>query len=200
MKKGSKKPSKQEVNLWVKKWKENLPVYVLQEKILSNLFRNYPKNTEESEVKIKVKTLNLYYSTNVLATDQMAEHIYKLQIDEKLKKGDLDLVEKIANLNLKNGEKRVFYSFASKYCNFHNSDKYPIYDSIVSDLLYQFNKSHKFYRNGNFTKKELKESENYSQYKEIIDAFRNFFKLKEFGYKDIDRYLWTMGKISKQSK
>ena len=195
-----KEPNLNNANNIMNKWNNNekLTDYRIQEKILSYLFKTYPTNKNEYEISVKVKTLNLYYSTQVKATEQMKKHIYskKKYIDKKLMKGDTSIVSEIANIKLSNGEKRCFYSFATKYCNFHNPKKYPIYDSIVRDLLYQYNKKYKFYKDGKYTKKDLKECNNYPQYKEMIDSFISRFKLKTLTYKDIDRYLWTKGKIN----
>lgn len=45
-----------------------------------------------------------------------------------------DLIEKIANVDF-GGKRRRNYSFATKYCNFHRPDIYPIYDSLIVGVL-----------------------------------------------------------------
>lgn len=47
---------------------------------------------------------------------------------------DPDLIEKIANVEI-GGKRRRNYSFATKYCNFHRPNVYPIYDSLVVGVL-----------------------------------------------------------------
>lgn len=81
------KPSTAQVKTWMGKWKTKPKFlsYKIQEKILQNLFRAYPNNHNLSEVEVKAKTLNLYYSTNVKAITKMAEHIVKIKnLDELL--------------------------------------------------------------------------------------------------------------------
>lgn len=173
-------------------WKK-YSIYPLQEKILREIFRKYPQNTNENEILLKAKTLNLYYSTNVQAIVQMAKHIKNLKIDKHLKKGRLSIISDIANIKLENGKQRCFYSFATKYCNFHNPNSYPIYDSIVRKLLCQLNKHFKFYNNGKYTEQQLKICENYPEYKEMLDSFCHKFNIK-LNYKMLDRYLWFWGK------
>ena len=71
----------------------------------------------------------------------MAEHISHIKhIDEMLQNGDEKLVSEIAKSGLKNknGKEIIFYSFATKFCSFHNSEKYAIYDSFVANVLTHF--------------------------------------------------------------
>ncbi len=49
-----------------------------------------------------------------------------LKIDDRLKQGDLTLVENIANVT-SHGKSYHILHFASVYCNFHKPEIYPIY-------------------------------------------------------------------------
>ena len=189
------RPNSKEAKNWIAYWGSNLLNYQIQEKILDKLFKQYSSNTNELEIKVKVNTLNLYYSTHVQATDQMVKHICKIkELDKRLKCGDLSVIQDIANLKLKKGRKKCFYSFATKYASFHNHSAYPIYDAMVRELLYRFNKKYKFYENGKYTLQNLTDCNNYQNYKDLIDAFKKRFQLENFNYKEIDCYLWTLGK------
>ena len=60
----------------------------------------------------------------------MASHIQQLEIDNYLISADATVVNKIALGHgipkpKRNGDKN-FYSFATKYCNWHNKDAYPL--------------------------------------------------------------------------
>jgi len=57
--------------------------------------------------------------------DVLAEHILSRNIDAKLRDESLELVGEIARIEI-NGKLRNNYSFASKYCHWHQPEKYPI--------------------------------------------------------------------------
>ena len=145
-----------------------------------------PENKDIRDVLIKCSALNEFYSTNVYYIHEVALHILKQQnIDERLKKGDPTLVDQIADVKSVN---RKYYSFATKYCSFHYPYLYPIYDNFVENVLWEFKKRDGF---SDFKRGELR---NYERYKEIIDDFRNHYGLSDFTYKELDMYLWQLGK------
>ncbi len=184
------KPSKQQVEEYLKRW-DSLESYVYQESSLKKLFTKiYPENTDLDDVLIKVCALNDFYSTNIFSPFTVAKHIVNLKIDEKLSQKDLDLVNEIAYISVPKGRKINFYSFATKYCSHHMPTVYPIYDSYVEKLLMYFKKKDKF---AEFKRIDLK---NYQKYHGILLEFRNFYDLNDFNLKEIDKYLWQLGKIS----
>ncbi len=84
-------PTVKEVEKYLKKW-EGLENYVLQEKSLNKLFhKTYLENKEIEEILIKASCLNDFYSTNIFSIFPVAKHILKLDIDERLRQGDLKL-------------------------------------------------------------------------------------------------------------
>lgn len=181
------KPSAIEVEKYLKSWK-NLKNYQLQEDALDKLFFELlPSNEEISDILLKVATLNDFYSTNIFSVYPVAEHILSLRIDERLKQGDVTLVNEIQNVTI-NGVTRKFYSFSTKYCSHHNPNEYPIYDSYVEKVLKYFRKTDKFF---NLKNADLKD---YQEFKNIIIAFREYYGLEEFNLKEIDQYLWQLGK------
>lgn len=62
------------------------------------------------------------------------------------------------------------------------------YDSYVEKVLCYFRDRDKF---SNFKKCELK---NYEKFKEILIEFRTFYALEEYNLKEIDKYIWQLGK------
>ncbi|MDA3056344.1 MULTISPECIES: hypothetical protein [unclassified Campylobacter] len=182
-------PNLSEAQKYIKSWnndKEN-EHYRVQEKALNQLFQAYSENTDLIKILLKSAALNDFYSTNIFSIYEMAKHIKELKIDESLQKGDANLVNKIAKIKIKEKE-RNFYSFASKYCSFHNPDEFPIYDSYVAKILLYFDKKDKFSK---FSQNDLK---NYPTYKNAIFEFRKFYDLEEFSIKKLDQYLWLLGK------
>ena len=181
------KPSAIEVEKYLKSW-NNLKNYKLQEDALDKLFFELlPSNEEISDILLKVATLNDFYSTNIFSVYPVAEHILNLKIDERLRQGDVTLVNEIQNVTI-NGVTRKFYSFSTKYCSHHNPNEYPIYDSYVEKVLKYFRKTDKFF---NLKNADLKD---YQEFKNIIIAFREYYGLEEFNLKEIDQYLWQLGK------
>lgn len=106
-------------------------------------FKLCPKNTDITDILLKVFTLNVFYSTNIFSVYPVAKHILSLGIDARLKAGDVTLVNDIKQITI-NGTERNFYSFASKYCNHHNPLDYPIYDSYVDVVLRYFRNRDRF--------------------------------------------------------
>ena len=81
-----------------------------------------------------------------------------------------------------------FYSFASKYCSHHNPEAFPIYDSYVDEVL-------RYFRDvDGFTTFRTSELKDYSRFKEILLKFRSFYGLEQFTLKEIDKYIWQLGK------
>jgi hypothetical protein len=163
--------------------------YPIQERIVVSLFEQFPRNTKIEEVLHKVTVLNYFYSTRIRDTFAVAQHIVKLNIDKQLRRKEVDIVDKIANVPVVGGRKIRFYSFATKYCSHHQPDAYPIYDSFVSKALAYFNKQDNF---ADFSRKAI--WEDYPTFKQAILAFQEFYKLEGCGLRDIDRYLWLLGK------
>ena len=180
-------PSKDEVKKYLQKW-DSLDNYVLQESSLDKLFlKTYPNNTDINDILIKASSLNDFYSTKIFSIFSVAKHILELNIDERLKAGDETLVNDIAKIIINNKNKN-FYSFASKYCSHHYPTEYPIYDNYVEKVLLYFKKRDKF---DDFTKEDLK---NYKTFKKILITFKNFYKIDEYDLKEIDKYIWQLGK------
>lgn len=181
------KPSEAEVKKYLNKW-DSLENYVLQESALDKLFFNtYPNNKDINDILIKAASLNDFYSTNIFSIFPVAKHILNLNIDQRLKNKDTSLVNDIAKVEI-NGKAKNFYSFATKYCSHHYPLDYPIYDSYVEKVLIILNKRDAFSK---FKKEDLKD---YTTFKRVVIDFRAFYKLEQFTLKDIDRYIWQLGK------
>ncbi len=180
-------PSKKEVEKYLNKWKHRENT-ILHENALDKLFlETYPKNNDINEVLIKASSLNDFYYTNIFSIIPVAKHIIEIKTDERLEKNDTSLVNDMANINI-SGVDKNFYSFATKYCSRHNPKEFPIYDSYVDKCLMYFKRKDNFAK---FVKKDLKD---YKKFKEILVSFKKFYDIDEYDLKDIDMYLWQLGK------
>ena len=180
-------PSKAEVKKYLERW-DSLENYVLQESALHKLFfETYPNNTDINDILIKASSLNDFYSTNIFKIFPVAKHILELDIDNRLKENDTTLVNDIAKIEIE-GKEWNFYSFATKYCSHHKPEDFPIYDNFVERCLMYFRKKDKFTK---FLKEDLK---TYTEFKHILQNFKQYYHIDDFNLKDIDRYLWQLGK------
>ena len=181
------RPCKFEVEKYLKKW-DSLENYVLQENALNKLFfKVYPKNKDINDILIKASVLNDFYSTNIFKIFSVSQNILELNIDKRLKSGDPTLVNELSKVTI-NGKEKNFYSFASKYCSHHYPKLFPIYDSYVEKVLIYFMKTDEFEK---FKKEDLK---NYVRFKEILISFKKYYNIDNYNLKDIDKYLWQLGK------
>ena len=155
-----------------------------QDSALYKLFTHLcPHNTDLDDIMIKCSTLNDFYSTNIFNVTRVAEHIFKQNIDARLAVGDPTLVEAIGRVSGK-----YFYSFATKYCAFHQPKQYNIYDSHVHNVLMYFSKRDKY---AHHTHESLRD---YPCFKEAISQFQKHYHLESFSAWELDKYLWLLGK------
>lgn len=181
-------PSETELKSYLKRW-NTLQDYVEHEKALHMIFREDPRfapNTDIRFVIIKCSALNDFYATNIYKIAPVARKIVAIKdFDIRLGKGDNRLVDEIADV-----DRRRNYSFATKYCSHHRPDLYPIYDRYVANVLATLRQ-----RNPKaFRFKNRDELKDYLTFRFAIDDFRKAYGLGAFSYKDIDRYLWQLGK------
>ena len=180
-------PSVKDAEWFLEYWK-NLPSYSNQEKALDKLFMGICKRNDNIEdILIKCSSLNDFYSTNIFDIHTVAQHILSLKIDERLKNGDLSLVDEISHVEV-NGKLHTFYSFATKYCSHHNPERYAIYDSYVEKVLVSMNSRDHFM---DFKQEELKD---YETYMSVVDALKKRYGLTQYNIKQLDQYLWQLGK------
>ncbi len=154
--------------------------------------------------------LNEFYATRVTATRDMAFHILSIpDIDQRLQKGDISLVDEIKPLDTDH------CSFASKFCSFHNPSKYPIHDSFVAKVITYYSKKDSFIAQDNYNgvvimhawdqarRANKKYNNSYEEavresyekiFYPVIDEFRTFYGLDDYTFKQLDRFLWQLGK------
>lgn len=125
-----------------KKVKEN-KIYGRESTLIHDILNTYPKNNDINIIALKIALIDVTNSTSLskykskLSLYDIAKFISEIpDFDLRLSNGDLDLVGIIArNNNIIN-----LFSFASKYCTYHNveiykRDDYSIFDSNVKKLL-----------------------------------------------------------------
>jgi hypothetical protein len=160
----------------------------LIEDAVGDTFKLYPTNEIPKEVLVKVVVLNRLYSTQIFAVVDVALNICKraAEIDSFLRAGSPEAARLIADVEVQ-GRVRHNYSFASKYCSWHNPCEFPIYDSRVDNYLWNL---HKQTPHLAFQHEDLWD---YPRFAAIMRRFREHFELHEFSFKEIDKFLWLHG-------
>lgn len=140
----------------IKKWDNKVardPKYGKEQDIIEKVIKLYPYNTELLPIAMKVSVIDLTNSTQLtnykskISLYDICQVILGIEhFDERLASGDPELVIEIARRSKNVGgiDKGVnLFSFASKYCCYHNiyqykRDDYSIFDNVVSDVLYLY--------------------------------------------------------------
>jgi hypothetical protein len=157
------------------------------ENAIKLLCEKFPDNKTLESILLKSIVINVLYATQILAIIPVAEHILNLNIDDRLSVGVPEVVDDIATVRIKE-KTRTNYSFATKYCSFHNPSHYPIYDGFVDKLL------NAFQRQDNFASSYLGNLKDYARFKQVLGEFRSFYGLADVGPKQLDSFLWLYGR------
>ncbi len=176
--------------------KEDISNYPDHERIIQSLVSKYPDQNNYDEVLLKVVMINTLYSaglntiksTDTISVNDMAKHI--VEMDEKENLSELiKSPEKDSNQNRavhliaqKEGFKDA-YSFASKYCNWHNMDGFAVMDTYSKGVMYYLNKSTETYES----------ISKYDRFSKITIDFRDSI-CSGISLKELDMFLWLYGK------
>ena len=162
--------------------------YELSEQALSELFRQYPGNHDPRHVLLKVIAVNTLHHAMIFDVEAVARHIqeHREEIDAALAAGSPEIVHRIAAISI-HGRKYNFFSFATKFCSWHNPEAYPVYDAHVDHYLWTLQKQNHF---TSFLHPDLW---NYPKFVGVMAAFREFHGLNAFSFKQIDNFLSLEG-------
>lgn len=123
----------------------NDPTYGRENKLITDCLKEYPLNTDRKIVAMKIGLIDITNSTNIgryksrISVVELANKIVGIKdFDCRVKDGDPNLVSELAdnpNINL--------FSFASKYCCYHNcnvyeKDDYSIFDNVLMNNLKRY--------------------------------------------------------------
>ena len=82
---------------------------------------------------------------------------------------------------------RRTYSFATKYCSWHDPEKYAIFDGNVVKALTAYRKQDQFTA---FRQKDLRD---YAKFIETLSAFKAYYGVQDVSVGDLDKFLWNIG-------
>jgi hypothetical protein len=157
----------------------------LTEAALRQLRDVFPHNTDTAHVLLKVLVLNKLYSARVRDVDvePLARHIETQQLDPILERGEPEAVALITGCN----KLKKYFSFATKFCSWHNPAAYPMYDGNVDECLWSYQKQDRFAR---FYRQDLG---CYEKLIGVVTGFSAFYGLECFSLRQLDKFLWRMG-------
>lgn len=116
--------------------------------IIRDVLNTFPRNDDINTIAMKISVIDVTNSTNLsrykskISLYDLAKVILEIpNFDERLAAGDPELVNIIA----RNTGAINLFSFASKYCTYHNveiyeQDDYSIFDGIVKETLPRYKK------------------------------------------------------------
>lgn len=163
---------------WLENWK-------LADDALDTLKERCPSNKDETDVIIKVITLNQLYFTRLQyaihnAIPEMTHNIVRV-FRNPVSPDKINLVGQIANLSPQ-AKPRV--SFASKYCHFFVDEEIPIYDK------YALRAVRLHLEEGELKSKD--DTPSYANYCSDLTTLRKKSNL-DCSTRQLDRYLWLAG-------
>ena len=158
-------------------------------------------NADITEVFMKIALIDSTNSTHLstakdkISLKELAEIIMGIEdIDERIKKGDPKVVEEIVERTKDKKYKYNPFSFATKFCCYHNRfgygrDDYSIYDSRVQKKLPNYKGCTATKNKLNTWRKEGK----YEKFNECVWSVLETNELtgEEFPRQKLDRFLWS---------
>lgn len=173
---------------------QNTENYGPENELITRCLRKFPENTDPDIVAMKVGLIDITNSTHLsqhkskISMVELADIISSIpDIDERIAIGDPEVVNEIAKSN---GRVNLF-SFASKYCCYHNRnlygrDDYSILDTVLKEYLPRYF--------DDITRGQIQkwqDSFNYQAYNDYISK-----KLDEYGItvsyrkRKFDHFVW----------
>ena len=168
--------------------------YGRENELITRCLKRFPENTDSDIIAMKIGLIDITNSTHLsqhkskISMAEFAEIIAKIPgIDSRIKRGDPEVVNEIARSN---GKINLF-SFASKYCCYHNRnlydrDDYSIFDTVLMEYLPRYF--------GDITEnkiKKWKEDFDYNTYNEYITQKLNEYGITlEYRKRKFDHFVW----------
>lgn len=173
---------------------EESDVYGPENRLITRCLQKFPDNRDPDIVAIKIGLIDITNSTHLsqhkslISMDELSQIIASIpDIDRRLEDGDPELVNEIARSN---GKINLF-SFASKYCCYHNRNLYERDDYSILDTVLK-NSLPLYFRD--ITKAQIQRWQSNFEYGSYNDYITN--KLNELGVttsyrkRKFDHFVW----------
>lgn len=168
--------------------------YGKEDALITSCLKQFSNNCDLNAVAMKIGLIDITNSTNIarykrfISVVELAKIITSIpNIDERIKNGDPEIVNIIAKAN---GKINLF-SFASKYCCYHNKnlygkDDYSIFDTVLKETLPKYF--------SDVSKREIqrwKATYNYKAYNDYITKKLDELNITiHFRKRKFDHFIW----------
>lgn len=186
----------------LKEWDSKVyadPKYGNEQRMIAEFLKRFGNNTDPLIVAAKISLIDLTNSTQLhryksrISLSDLTDIILSIKdFDARVAEGEESLVEEISDATAKNGVN--LFSFASKYCHYHNyciygRDDYSIYDSVVGKHLYEYSLEQNPINPG--TPNKWRKEHDYHKFNSYINDILDANGISGDGRKRrFDHYLW----------
>lgn len=173
-------------------------VYGQENELITRCFSCFPNNNDINIVAMKIGLIDITNSTNIakykskMGVHDLARHIVEIpDLDLMIQSGDLNAVRLIANTH----KGISLFSFATKYCCYHNhnvykKDDYSIYDTVIAKSLPNYFEDISY-----STLKKWRQECNYEEFSSYIEIKLNYLGIYLPNRRRLfDRYIWYKNK------
>ena len=186
----------------VEKMIEADPKYGPEQKLIESVLIRFPDNNDIEIVAMKIGVIDVTNSTRLFQYKQnislydIAELIVNRinDFNKRIEDGDITLISEISR-KTKSLYNRNLFSFASKYCHYHNrflyqNDDFSIYDTIVRKKLPEC-----FTDITESILENWRETSNYEAYNKYIEKKLNELKITiNNRRRKFDHYFWYLNR------
>lgn len=170
------------------------PNYGEEDKLITDCLRRFPNNTERVIVAMKIALIDVNNNTHLgqhkakINLCELANKIISIKdFDKRVAAGDPELVNEIA----KSSVEINLFSFASKYCCYHNTNLYGNDDYSIYDTILKKNLSKYFNDITTNQLEKLRVKVDYKSYNDYIGKKLNELKIYcPFKRRKLDRFIW----------
>lgn len=168
-------------------------------RLITNCLKRFPLNNDLEIVAMKIGLIDITNSTHLsqhkskINMYDLAKHIVSIKdIDERIKNGDPKVVNEIARCN---GKINLF-SFASKYCCYHNHDIYEhddfsILDTVLTEYLPEYFKGEITHNKIDTWRKKFM----YQEYNNFITKKLDELNITtKFRRRKFDHFIWFLNR------
>ena len=163
--------------------------------LINDIIKSTPLNNDIQQIALKIALIDTTNSTNInkykekISLYDLALNIKSIEnFDTRVKNGDLSLVSELAFKN----QKINLFSFATKYCCYHNvcaydNDDYFIFDNILKKYL------HLYIPTATKNKLEkLRSHRDYETYHKLLSDYLLENNINcEFKRRKFDHFVWN---------
>lgn len=187
---------------------QNTDNYGAEGELISNCLERFPDNNDVNIIAMKIGLIDVTNSTNLsryksnISIDKLAKIIKEIaDIDKKIEEGNPSVVSEIAKKakDINKGKGVNLFSFASKYCCYHNrcvykKDDYSIYDSVLKDYLPEYSSVLKDSKYSDLTSSKIEKWRrncDYEAYNDCIGKILEGYKITTaHKRKKLDHFIW----------